>query len=103
MTPFVGRTTNFDHVAHVQTPTGERAGLCFDDRVRSPDGHAHSISAHPSGLDHGASPIEIGNIEVEAHAEGVHPIARFKHECSVEMVDADETATAGTMIVSNLC
>jgi hypothetical protein len=67
-----------------------------------PDGNTHPVAAHACGFDHGARPVEIGNIEVEAHAEGVYPITRFEYQGSIEMVDADQTSTTGTMIICNV-
>jgi len=60
------------------------------------------MSRHGGSAQHAPVTVEVGNIDVEAHTDGVDPTARFEHHRTVEVVAPEQPAAAAASVIGDL-
>jgi len=65
-------------------------------------GQSDAVSRHGGSAQYTAVTIQIGNVDVEAHTDGVDPTARFEHHRTVEVVAPEQPAAAAASVIGDL-
>lgn len=82
----MGCPPDLDGVSDMESPSGKCTCFGLDHRTSSEYGNAKSVAAHAIGFHDDAIGIEICNVKVEPHPEGVHPVAGLEHQRTFEMI-----------------
>jgi len=72
-----------EFVADGQAPPFETARLCLQDRPGTPDRSTESLGHHPSCPDDSHLGVQMGDVEIEAHADGVDRARRAEQQGTI--------------------